>query len=71
MFEDEPRRAAAAAAAARRGASAELRGETAKRVLVAIPWIAFAIAIMVAGGLFFAAGDDRASGPSACASSSR
>ncbi len=29
-------------------------GETAKRVLVAIPWIAFAIAIAVAGGLVFA-----------------
>ncbi len=32
-----------------------LRGETAKRILVAIPWIAFAIAITVAGGLPFAA----------------
>jgi phosphatidate cytidylyltransferase len=52
MFEDEqqeperpprePRR--------RRGS-----GETAKRVLVALPWIAFAIAITVAGGLVFAA----------------
>jgi phosphatidate cytidylyltransferase len=31
-----------------------LRGETAKRILVAIPWIAFAIAITVAGGLAFA-----------------
>jgi phosphatidate cytidylyltransferase len=30
------------------------RGETAKRVLFAIPWIAFAIAITVAGGLVFA-----------------
>ncbi len=30
-----------------------LRGETAGRVLVAIPWIAFAIAIVVAGGLPF------------------
>ncbi|HEX5712622.1 MAG TPA: phosphatidate cytidylyltransferase [Solirubrobacterales bacterium] len=30
-------------------------GETAKRVLVALPWIAFAIAIAVAGGLVFAA----------------
>jgi len=28
-------------------------GETAKRILVAIPWIAFAIAITVAGGLVF------------------
>ena len=34
----------------RRGA----RGETAKRVLVAIPWIVFAIAIVVAGGPYFA-----------------
>ena len=32
-----------------------LRGETAKRVLVVLPWIAFAIAIAVAGGLVFAA----------------
>ena len=30
-----------------------LRGETAKRVLVAVPWIAFVIAIVVAGGLVF------------------
>jgi phosphatidate cytidylyltransferase len=29
-------------------------GETAKRILVAIPWIVFAIAITVAGGLVFA-----------------
>jgi len=31
-----------------------MRGETAKRVLVAIPWIVFAIAIVVAGGVYFA-----------------
>src|SRR5664279_604913 len=31
-----------------------LNGETAKRVLVALPWIAFAIAITVAGGIVFA-----------------
>jgi phosphatidate cytidylyltransferase len=31
-----------------------LDGETAKRVLVALPWIAFAIAIAVAGGVVFA-----------------
>ncbi len=31
-----------------------LRGETAKRVLVVLPWIAFAIAITVAGGITFA-----------------
>jgi phosphatidate cytidylyltransferase len=33
----------------------KLGGETAKRVLVALPWIAFAIAIAVAGGAVFAA----------------
>ena len=37
----------------RRRKSRGLRGETAKRILVAIPWIAFAIAITVAGGLPF------------------
>ena len=31
-----------------------MRGETAKRILVAIPWIVFAIAIVVAGGAYFA-----------------
>jgi phosphatidate cytidylyltransferase len=31
-----------------------LRGETAQRILVAIPWIVFAIAITVVGGLVFA-----------------
>jgi phosphatidate cytidylyltransferase len=31
-----------------------LRGETAQRILVAIPWVAFAIAIVVAGGPVFA-----------------
>jgi phosphatidate cytidylyltransferase len=31
-----------------------LRGETAKRVVVVLPWIAFTIAIVVAGGLVFA-----------------
>jgi phosphatidate cytidylyltransferase len=30
-----------------------MRGETAKRVLVALPWIAFTIAIAVAGGIVF------------------
>jgi phosphatidate cytidylyltransferase len=32
-----------------------LSGETAKRILVALPWIVFAIAITVAGGIVFAA----------------
>ncbi|HET7589596.1 MAG TPA: phosphatidate cytidylyltransferase [Solirubrobacterales bacterium] len=31
-----------------------IRGETGKRVLVALPWIVFAIAITVAGGIVFA-----------------
>lgn len=31
------------------------RGETVKRIAVALPWIAFAIAIVVAGGIVFAA----------------
>ena len=43
-------------------------GETAKRILVALPWIVFAIAITVAGGLVFAAGDDRDRRRRACAS---
>ncbi len=34
--------------------SSRLRGETVKRILVAIPWIVFAIAIVVAGGAYFA-----------------
>ena len=56
MFEDEPpppsRRPDKPERKPRRGGP---RGETAKRVLVALPWIAFAIAITVAGGLVFAA----------------
>jgi phosphatidate cytidylyltransferase len=39
----------------RRRRGSALNGETARRVLVAIPWIAFAIAIVVAGDLVFAA----------------
>ncbi len=38
----------------RRQRNAILTGETARRVLVAIPWIAFAIAIAVLGGIVFA-----------------
>jgi phosphatidate cytidylyltransferase len=51
MFEDDPppRRPPREPPRRRRGPS----GETAKRVLVAIPWIAFAIAIVVAGGVVF------------------
>ena len=48
MFEDEP--APKPPRAERRRA----RGETLRRILVAIPWIAFAIAITIAGGIVFA-----------------
>ncbi|HEY6730372.1 MAG TPA: phosphatidate cytidylyltransferase [Solirubrobacterales bacterium] len=53
MFEDDPpppERAPREPRRQRRGS-----GETAKRVLVALPWIVFAIAITVAGGAVFAA----------------
>ncbi len=53
MFEDEPAPAPKPPRPPRRRRG--MRGETAKRVLVALPWIAFAIAITVAGGLVFAA----------------
>jgi phosphatidate cytidylyltransferase len=53
MFEDPPPPKSPAPRPRRRRSA--LRGETAKRVLVAIPLIAFAIAIIVAGGLVFAA----------------
>ncbi len=52
MFEDEPQqveRSPRGPRKRRRGS-----GETAKRVLVALPWIVFAIAITVAGGPVFA-----------------
>jgi phosphatidate cytidylyltransferase len=51
MFEDEPPPAPKPPREPRRRG---LRGETAKRVLVALPWIVFAIAITVAGGIVFA-----------------
>lgn len=51
MFEDDPPPARPPREPRRRRRG--LSGETAKRVLVAIPWIAFAIAIVVAGGLVF------------------
>ena len=55
MFEDEPtpprRPPREPRQRRRRGGS----GETGKRILVALPWIAFAIAITVAGGPIFAA----------------
>jgi phosphatidate cytidylyltransferase len=52
MFEDPPLPAPKPPRAPRKKRG--LRGETAKRVLVALPWIAFAIAIAVAGGIVFA-----------------
>lgn len=51
MFEDEPPRQRPPREP-RRGRGGG-RGETVKRVLVALPWIAFAIAIVVAGGEVF------------------
>lgn len=52
MFEDEP---APEPKPPRQPRRRGLDGETAKRVLVALPWIVFAIAITVAGGIVFAA----------------
>jgi phosphatidate cytidylyltransferase len=53
MFEDEPTPEPKPPRQPRRRRG--LSGETAKRVLVVIPWIAFAIAITIAGGIAFAA----------------
>jgi phosphatidate cytidylyltransferase len=53
MFEDEPAPRPKPPRAPRR--QRRMSGETAKRVLVALPWIAFAFAITVAGGIVFAA----------------
>jgi phosphatidate cytidylyltransferase len=57
MFEDEPRAPAAKPPREprQRRKRGGMRGETAKRILVALPWIVFAIAITVAGGPVFAA----------------
>ena len=52
MFEDEPPPPPKPPRQPRKKRA--LNGETAKRVLVALPWIAFAIAIAVAGGVVFA-----------------
>lgn len=52
MFEDDPQPAERSPREPRRPRRGS--GETAKRVLVALPWIAFAIAITVAGGAVFA-----------------
>jgi phosphatidate cytidylyltransferase len=53
MFEDEPEPEPKPPRQPRRRRG--LSGETVRRVLVVIPWIAFAIAITVAGGIVFAA----------------
>jgi phosphatidate cytidylyltransferase len=53
MFEDEPPPEPRPPRQPKR--PRRIRGETAKRVLVALPWIAFAIAIVVAGDVVFAA----------------
>ena len=55
MFAEEPPPPERPPRQPRRRSGAVLRGETARRVLVAIPWIAFAIAIAILGGLVFAA----------------
>jgi phosphatidate cytidylyltransferase len=51
MFEEEPQPSERPPREPRRRRGS---GETAKRVLVALPWIVFAIAITVAGGVVFA-----------------
>jgi phosphatidate cytidylyltransferase len=53
MFADDPAPPGRPPRQPRRRRGAALRGETARRVLVAIPWIAFAIAIVVLGELPF------------------
>ena len=54
MFEPEPPRRERPPREPRRPRRNLLGGETVLRVLVAIPWIAFAIAIVIAGGPVFA-----------------
>ena len=54
MFSEEPPPPERPPREPRRQRNALLSGETARRILVAIPWIAFAIAIVVLGGPVFA-----------------
>jgi phosphatidate cytidylyltransferase len=54
MFEEEPAPPERPPRQPRRRRRRGLREETAKRVLVALPWILFAIAISIAGGIVFA-----------------
>ena len=54
MFDDEPQPPRKPSREPRkRGGRRRGSGETAKRILVALPWIVFAIAITVAGGIVF------------------
>ncbi len=53
LFAEEPVEKPAPRPPRKRRRSGKASGETVKRVLVAIPWIVFAIAITVAGGLVF------------------
>jgi len=55
MFAEEPAPQPRPPRAPRRRGGGAARGETVKRILFALPWVAFAIAITVAGGLVFAA----------------
>jgi phosphatidate cytidylyltransferase len=55
MFSEEPPARERPPREPRRQRKAPLSGETARRILIAIPWIAFAIAIVVLGGPVFAA----------------
>lgn len=54
MFAEEPPPRERPSREPRRRRGAPLSGETARRIFVAIPWIVFAIAIAVVGGLVFA-----------------
>jgi phosphatidate cytidylyltransferase len=54
MFAEEPPPRERPPREPRRQRRVLLNGETARRILVAIPWIAFAIAIVVLGGVVFA-----------------
>jgi phosphatidate cytidylyltransferase len=54
LFADEPEPPERPPREPRRRRGGGAAGETARRVLFALPWIAFAIAIVVAGGIVFA-----------------
>lgn len=54
MFAEDPPRRERPPRQPRRHSRNVLSGETARRILVAVPWVAFAIAIVVLGGAVFA-----------------